>query len=38
MYLQVCRYQDAFTIFARAKEILPTDNNGMSEGNKKFLQ
>jgi hypothetical protein len=30
-------YQDAFTAFAKAKEILPTDNNGLSQGNRAFL-
>jgi len=30
-------YQDAFNAFERAKEILPTDNNGMSQSNKNFL-
>lgn len=31
-------YQDAFNAFARAKELLPTDNNGLSEANKNFLK
>ena len=37
-YLKLQRYQDAFTALARAKEILPTDNNNLSEGNKLFLK
>ena len=32
------RYQDAFAAFSRAKELLPTDNNGLSEDNKNFLR
>ena len=31
-------YQDAFTAFARAKELLPTDNNDLSKENKIFLK
>lgn len=31
-------YQDAFTVFARAKELLPTDNNGLSWRNRDFLE
>jgi tetratricopeptide (TPR) repeat protein len=29
-YLKTEMYQDAFAAFARAKELLPTDNNGLS--------
>lgn len=36
-YLKQEMYQDAFNAFARAKELLPTDNNGLSEANKAFL-
>jgi cytochrome c-type biogenesis protein CcmH/NrfG len=32
------RYHDAFMAFARAKELLPTDNNGLNEANKAFLK
>ena len=31
-------YQDAFTAFARAKELLPSDNNDLSSANKIFLK
>lgn len=31
-------YQDAFNALAMAKEILPTDNNNLSAGNKTFLK
>lgn len=37
-YLKTNQYQDAFAAFARAKEILPTDNNNLSEANKNFLR
>jgi len=31
-------YVEAFNAFEKAKEILPTDNNNLSEGNKAFLK
>jgi hypothetical protein len=31
-------YQDAFNALSRAKDLLPTDNNGLSEANKNFLK
>jgi hypothetical protein len=31
-------YQEAFTALARAKDLLPTDNNGLSQANKNFLK
>lgn len=37
-YLKVEMYQDAFNALAMAKEILPTDNNNLSAGNKTFLK
>jgi hypothetical protein len=37
-YLKQQMYQDAFTAFARAKELLPTDNNDLSKENKIFLK
>ncbi len=37
-YLNQHQYQDAFNAFARAKELLPSDNNGLTEGNKGFLK
>lgn len=37
-YLKVEMYQDAFNALAMAKEILPTDNNNLSAGNKNFLK
>jgi hypothetical protein len=36
-FLNLEKYQDAFNAFARGKEVLPTDNNGLSQGNRKFL-
>jgi ribosomal protein L32E len=36
--LQLEKYQDAFNAFKRAKELLPTDNNDLNEGNKVFLR
>ena len=36
--LKTEQYQDAFAAFARAKEMLPTDNNNLSDSNKKFLR
>jgi tetratricopeptide (TPR) repeat protein len=36
--LQLEKYQDAFAAFKRAKELLPTDNNNLSEDNKGFLK
>ncbi len=36
--LQLEKYQDAFNAFKRAKELLPTDNNNLSQGNKDFLK
>jgi tetratricopeptide (TPR) repeat protein len=36
--LQMEKYQEAFNAFKRAKELLPTDNNGLTEGNKGFLK
>ncbi len=37
-YLKQQMYQDAFTAFARAKELLPTDNNDLSKENQIFLK
>ena len=37
-YLQLEMFNQAFDAFEKAKEILPTDNNNLSEGNKTFLQ
>lgn len=36
--LKLERYQEAFNAFTRAKQILPTDNNNLSESNKAFLR
>ena len=36
--LQLERYQEAFSAFKRAKDLLPTDNNNLSEANKTFLR
>ncbi len=37
-YLKLSNYRDAFNAMARAKEILATDNNNLSESNKSFLK
>jgi tetratricopeptide (TPR) repeat protein len=36
--LQLEKYQEAFNAFKRAKDLLPTDNNNLSESNKAFLR
>jgi hypothetical protein len=36
-YLKLDMYIEAFNAFEKAKEILPTDNNGLSQGNRNFL-
>ena len=37
-YLKLEMYIEAFEAFQKAKQILPTDNNNLSEGNKAFLK
>ncbi len=36
--LKLGKYREAFSIFSRAKEALPNDNNNLSEGNRTFLK
>jgi tetratricopeptide (TPR) repeat protein len=36
--LRLEKYQDAFAAFKRANELLPTDNNRLSKGNKSFIK
>lgn len=37
-YLNMEMYPEAFEALARAKELLPSDNNGLNQENKNFLK